>query len=128
MGLFSTRVSTEEKGDKVGNAVSVCATLAARELVKQMPQLQDGPYLEGTLDLLLEVHAFYMHLANRLAFREFGADACNLFSRRMMVAVANAITTTLSHDLSSVQVLVEETGVRTVGVAFLASWRLGERL
>jgi hypothetical protein len=101
------KVSAEQKGEMVGSFLPGLAALAARELAKQVPQIEDGDYQEGNLNLLLELFAFYMHLANRLAFRELGAQECSRFSSRLIVSAANNITTSLNSELSSVQIVAE---------------------
>lgn len=90
MPFFKNKVSAEEKGERVGTSLPLFAGVAARTLVSQMSHSQDYPYAERELDILVEVVAFYMHVANRLAFRDLGAEPCSLFSRRMMVAVGNS--------------------------------------
>ncbi|MCX6622032.1 MAG: hypothetical protein NTY38_13380 [Acidobacteria bacterium] len=105
--LFKAKVTPERKGDMVGTFLPGLAALAARELANQVPRIQAGHYAEGELDLLLELIAFYMHLANRVAFRELGAEQCSLFSHRLMVAVGNNVSTSLNKRLSSVQVVAE---------------------
>jgi hypothetical protein len=104
------KVSAEQKGEMVGGFLPGLAALAAQELTKQIPQIRDGDYQEGNLDLLLELFAFYMHLANRLAFRELGAQECSRFSSRLVVCVANNVTTSLNSELSSVQIVAELRG------------------
>jgi hypothetical protein len=103
----NNKVSAEQKGEMVGRFLPGLAALAAQELAKQIPQTRDGDYQEGNLDLLLELFAFYMHLANRLAFRTLGAQECSRFSSRLIVSVANNVTTSLNSELSSVQTVAE---------------------
>jgi len=91
----------------VGAFLPGLAALAARQLASQIPQIQDGPYAEGDIDLLLEIIAFYMHLANRIGFRELGAERCARFSHRLVVAVGIDVATSLNKGLSSVQVVAE---------------------
>jgi hypothetical protein len=63
--------------------------------------------VDGDMDLLLELLAFYMHLANWVTFRDLGADECSRFSHRLIVTVANRVATSLRNDLSSVEVIAQ---------------------
>jgi hypothetical protein len=102
--LFKSRVSSEQKGEMVAAFLPSFPILDAAELAK-LPRFGSDP--DGDLDLLLELFAFYMHVANRLAFRELGEPECSRFSNRLIVTVANRVSTSLRKDLSSAQVIAE---------------------
>jgi hypothetical protein len=102
--LFKSKVSAEQKGEMVAAYLPSFPIMGAGELAK-LPKLSGDQ--DGDMDLLLELFAFYMHLANRLAFRDLGAEECSRFSNRLIVTVANRIATSLRKDLSSVQVIGE---------------------
>jgi hypothetical protein len=105
--LFRTKVSAEKKGEIVGSFLPGLASLAAHELAQRIPQIGNGHYEDGSIELLLELLAFYMHVANRLAFRDLGAEECSHFSTRLIVTVASDVTTSLDKGFSSVQVIAE---------------------
>jgi hypothetical protein len=102
--LFKKSVSAEEKAEMVAEFLPGYPILDAEKLA-ELPEFSGDR--DGDLDLLLELFAFYMHLANRLAFRELGAEQCSRFNKRLIVTVANTIATSLRKDFSSVQVIAQ---------------------
>lgn len=84
MGFFRSQVAPEQKGEMVAGFLPGFGIHAAQELINQMPQLYGGEDQDETLELLLELIAFFMHLANRLAFRELGAEQCSAFSHPVL--------------------------------------------
>jgi hypothetical protein len=102
--FFKRKVSPEEKAELVTAYLPSFPTIGAGKLA-DLPNFRGD--CEGDMELLLELFAFYMHLANRLAFRELGEEECSRFSHRLIVSVANRISTTLNKDYSSVQVIAE---------------------
>jgi hypothetical protein len=102
--LFKRKVSAEQKAESVAAYLPGFPIMDARELAK-LPRFSGD--VDGDMDLLLELFAFYMHLANRLAFRDLGADECSRFSHRLIVTVANRVATSLRNDFSSVEVIAE---------------------
>lgn len=102
--LFKRSASAEEKAEMVAAFLPSYPIMDAAELAK-LPEFSGDR--DGDLDLLLELFAFYLHLANRLAFRELGAEPRSRFSKRLIVTVANKIATSLRKDFSSVQVIAQ---------------------
>lgn len=103
--FFKTKASPEEKGELTATFLPGFAIHGAEELIKQIPQVAELDAREGTLDLLFETFAFFMHLANRLAFRELGAQQCSGFSKHMIATVADRLMKTLGASYASVQVI-----------------------
>jgi|ERR1039458_1736214 hypothetical protein len=103
--LWKNKVSAEQKADMVGYYLPGWAFLAAVNLAKEVPAFKIRHEEESNLELVIEIIAFYMHVANRLAFRDLGSQQVSKFSHRLMVVVANGVTTALHHDLSSVDVI-----------------------
>src|ERR1035441_3750722 len=93
--LFKAKASPEEKGELTAAFLPGFAIHGAQELMNQVPQLADLDAQDRTLDLLFETFAFFMHLANRLAFRELGAQQCSGFSQQMLAAVADRLMKSL---------------------------------
>ena len=63
--FFKTKASPEEKGELTATFLPGFAIHGAQELMNQVPQLADLDAQDRTLDLLFEMFAFFMHLANR---------------------------------------------------------------
>ncbi len=103
--LFKTKASPEERGELTATFLPGFAIHGAQELMNQVPQLADLDAQDKTLDLLLEMFAFFMYVANRLAFRELGAQQCSGFSQHMIAAVADRLMKSLGASYSSVQVI-----------------------
>ena len=103
--FFKTKASPEQKGELTATFLPGFAIHGAEELTNQVPQIAELDAREGTLDLLFEMFAFFMHLANRLAFRELGAQQCSAFSQHMIATVADRLMKSLGASYSSVQVL-----------------------
>jgi hypothetical protein len=100
--LFRRKISAEEKAEMVAAFLPSYPIMDAGKLA-ELPAFSGDR--DGDMELLLELFAFYMHLANRLAFRELGAEQCEHFSKRLIVTVANRVATSLSKGFSSVQVI-----------------------
>jgi len=100
-------VSAERKAEMVGYYLPGYATLATKELVSEIPELGDVDYEEGNMEIIIEMIAFYMHVANRLAFRDLGSQTLPEFSKRLTVAVANAVAAALNDEISSVVTIAQ---------------------
>ena len=102
--FFKTKVSAEQKGELVAGYLPSFPIFDAEKL-SNLPRFRGDR--DGDMPLLLELFAFYLHFANRMAFMTLGADQCSEFSHRLLVTVANRIATSLNKDFSSVQVVAE---------------------
>ncbi len=89
--VFKTKVSPKEKGGLTATFLPGFTVHGAQEVMNKVPQLADLDAQDRTLDLLFKMFAFFMHLANRLAFRELGAQYCSGFSQHMIAAVADRV-------------------------------------
>jgi len=102
--FFKSKVSAEQKAEMVASYLPSFPISNANKLAN-LANFSGVP--EGDFELLLELFSFYMHFANRMAFRELGAEPCNRFSYRLIVTVANRVAVSLNKDFSSVQFIAE---------------------
>lgn len=105
--FWNKRASPEQKAEALGEILLEYVPETASLLISRVRQHKPNVDEVDAFRLLLELFVFYMHILDRLAFRELGPQQKPVFGDRLIITVANGITTRLHHDLSSVNIIAE---------------------
>jgi hypothetical protein len=106
--FWNRKPSPEKKAELLGGALLEYVPDTTKWLLSLVhDELNANPDDAVALKVLLELFVFYMHILDRMAFNALGAQQKTLFNERLIVIVANGITTQLHHDLSAVETVAK---------------------